>query len=250
MDEKDLIAKLDVDREEIELTEDAVWATLGRGGFSKTDAVVERFRTLYPLGVSLIEPRALARIVRSSALRDEEQADLPEPIATAEFISFCLSTAGRPIDERARSLCEEGELIDSMILDAVAMTGLSLVGDRLGREVFRWAADRGLPASRSFSPGAGASHWGLERQRFLFRHLPKRPLGVELTDSFLMRPSKSVSFVIGVGAEVKQATHPFSCEGCDRFDCAYRHIPDAEMVRAGSPARERADRDEGRGGRP
>ena len=118
-----------------------------------------------------------------------------------------------------------------MILDAIAMTGLSLIGDQLGRAAFDWARDRGLSASRSFSPGAGASGWEIKHQRFLFDFLPEEPLGVELTPHFLMRPLKSVSFIIGIGSRVKQAKHPFSCEGCDRLDCAYRHIPENEMVR-------------------
>ena len=72
---------------------------------------------------------------------------------------------------------------------------------------------------------------------------------MELTDHFLMKPSKSVSFVIGIGADVKQATHPFSCEECDRLDCAYRHIPDAGRVRSDERLRARSkpgSRGEGR----
>jgi hypothetical protein len=244
------IATFELDGTHVELTEDAVWATLARGGFSKTAAVVERFEALYSLGKALNEPRGLARIVPISRVPTNDRANVPEPIRDAEFLAFCISTAGRSIDEKARTHCEAGELIESMIVDAIAMAGLSQIGDRLGREIFAWAADRGLAASRSFSPGAGASHWGLEHQQVLFRYLPERPLGIELTASFLMKPSKSVSFVIGIGGAVKQATHPFSCEGCERLDCAYRHIPDAEMVRGESHSSEAPVREASQGGRP
>lgn len=226
-----LVERFDLDGSDIELTPDAVWSTLERGGFSRTAAVAPRVTELLPLARSLVRPRAMGRVYDVRALTRDETDALPDPIRSAQFLAFALSTAGRAIDERARALCEQGDLIDSMILDAVAMTGLSMIGDRLGRAVFDWAGARGLSASRSFSPGAGASRWGLENQRFVFAHLPDEPLGVELTPHFLMRPSKSVSFVIGVGGGVVQAAHPFSCEGCGRTDCAYRHIPDDEMVR-------------------
>lgn len=209
---------------------EAVWAALERGGFARTEAVEPHVEELLPLGCELIEPRAVGRICRREELTAEELDGLPEPIRDADFLLFGLCTAGQAIDERARGLCEAGELIDSMILDAIAMTGLSIIGDRLGHAAFEWAAERGLSASRSFSPGAGASGWPLAYQQFLFAHVPNERLGVRLTPHYLMQPSKSVSFVIGIGEKVKQAKRAFSCEGCDRFDCAYRHIPSDEMV--------------------
>jgi len=224
------IAKLYLDGREIELAKDAVWATLARGRLSRTGTMSACFDTHYPLAQSLLEPRALSRIVPASSLSEEEQDALPDPIRKAEFLCFCLATAGRPIDERARTLCDEGELIGSMVLDAAAMVGLSRIADCLAREITRWGSDRGLRSSRSFSPGAGASHWGLEHQRLIFDHLPERPLDVDLTDRFLMRPLKSISFIIGIGREIEQAAHTFSCNGCDRTDCAYRQTPEDEMI--------------------
>jgi len=231
MGERTLVDRFDLDDNGIELDLDAAWMALERGGFSRSEAVEAQVEELLPIGASLIQPRAIGRVHSATSLSKREVAELPAPIREAEFLCFGLCTAGQAIDERARALCEEGELIDSMILDAIAMTGLSLIGERLGYAVFDWANERGLSASRAFSPGAGASGWKLEHQRFVFAHLPKKPLGVRLTPHFLMQPSKSVSFVIGIGEQVVQAKQPFSCEGCDRLDCAYRHIPNNEMIR-------------------
>ena len=229
-----LIDRYDLDGADIEIDSESLWPTLERAGFSRSGAVKARVDELLPIGVPLLRPRAMGRVYRVDSGEGTHRQTLPEPIRDAEFLCFGLCAAGEAIDDRARALCEEGELIDSMIVDGIAMTGLSLIGARLGRDIFGWAGRRGMSASRAFSPGAGASQWSLEYQRFLFDHLPERPLGVVLTDRFLMRPSKSVSFAIGIGKRVKQAVHPFSCEGCDRFDCAYRHIPQGEMVHAGT----------------
>jgi len=225
------VESFDLNGAGIQLDVESVWPALERGGFSHSEAVEAQVEELLPGGRFLIQPRAIGRIYDTDSFPETEIEELPAPIQEAEFLCFGLCTAGKAIDDRARALCDEGELIDSMILDAIAMTGLSQIGDRLGRAIFDWAKGRGLSASRAFSPGAGASGWGLENQRFLFAYLPRDPLGVRLTPHFLMQPSKSVSFVIGIGGRVKQAAYPFSCEGCDRFDCAYRHIPESEMVR-------------------
>ncbi|UCF09561.1 MAG: hypothetical protein JSW65_05720 [Candidatus Bipolaricaulota bacterium] len=228
----DPLERFALDGGESELTSETVWPALERAGFSQSAAVRERVSELVEEGRGLLEPRALGHVLAAEALSEEEREMLPAPVREAEYLCFCVATAGRAIDRRSKALCDEGELIDSMILDAVAMTALSAIGDRLARGIFDWASSRGLSASRAFSPGAGASGWPLEMQRFLFAHLPDRPLGVELTPHCLMRPSKSVSFVIGIGGRITQAKHPFSCEGCPRVECAYRHIPDQEMVRS------------------
>jgi len=227
----------------IDLTAEAVWSALRCGGFLNSAVVGERFDELFQLGRFLIDLRALARLPREGELEATERSLLPAPIRDAEHLWVCVATAGEAIDRRARAFREEGDVINSMILDAIAMAGLSSIAERLGRKIFEWAADRRLAASRSFAPGAGASHWDLEHQRLVFDHLPDRPLGVELTDRFLMRPSKSLSFVIGVGGGVEQACLPFSCAGCARVDCAYRHIPKEETVRGAETESGRSDGD-------
>ena len=204
------IERFDLEGQALGLESDAIWASLERGGFARSDVFRTRVEELLPLGRKLIRNRALGRIFLAKDILPADLEILPTPIReAADYYFFGICTAGREIDEQARALCEAGELIDSMILDAIAMTGLSLIGDQLGRAAFDWARDRGLSASRSFSPGAGASGWEIKHQRFLFDFLPEEPLGVELTPHFLMRPLKSVSFIIGIGSRVKQAKHPF-----------------------------------------
>ncbi len=221
-----LVGRFDLDGADVDLGADAVWPTLERGGFSRSAIVEGRVRESLPIGRSLIRPRGIGHLVASRSLPSAEIDALPTPIRRARFLCFGLCTAGRAIEEHARALSRKGELIDSMIFDAIAMTGLSQISDRLGRAVFDWAEERGLSASRAFSPGAGSSGWALENQRLVFAHLPRDPLGVRLTPHLLMRPPKSVSFVIGIGEHIVQAKSPFSCEGCPRFDCPYRHVDD------------------------
>ena len=60
-----------------------------------------------------------------------------------------------------------------------------------------------------FSPGYGDLK--LEHQKDWFRLLDiSRQIGIELTDSLLMVPTKSVTAIIGIGGDVR----PSGCTGC------------------------------------
>ena len=222
------IATFDVDASPIGLNLESVWPALQRGGFRRSQMINAQVEVLLPLGRKLVRFRGFARLLTEDSVSADDRASLPTPISEARFFCFGVCTAGEAIDDYTLKNRNAGALIDSMILDAIALTGLSQVGDELGRRIFAWAEEKGLASSRAFSPGSGL--WGLDNQRVVFGHLPAEPLGVRLTEHYLMRPSKSLSFAVGIGGQVKQATYPFSCEGCSQVDCAHRHSRQAEMI--------------------
>lgn len=71
-----------------------------------------------------------------------------------------------------------------------------------------------------FSPGYG--DFALEHQKDIFELLDcPRKIGVSLTDSFLMVPSKSVSAIVGI-SDIDTRCHKSGCEICDKTECEYR----------------------------
>lgn len=71
-----------------------------------------------------------------------------------------------------------------------------------------------------FSPGYG--DFALEHQRDFFRLLDvEKRLGVELSDSLLMTPCKSVTAVIGLTKE-HRGCNISHCASCDKRDCQFR----------------------------
>lgn len=71
-----------------------------------------------------------------------------------------------------------------------------------------------------FSPGYG--DFPLETQKRIFEVLDcNRKIGVTLTDSLLMMPSKSVSAIIGVSKNNLRCT-PHGCEICKNTECQFR----------------------------
>lgn len=207
----------------IEPSPERVFRYLEYGGSSPSAPVLRKLEKLVPTARTLVQPRVLCQIRSVNGGSYLRKDDLPSPIQDASFFAFGLVTVGNAIEQEAERLRETGRLLDAMILDALGSATVSELCERLAYRVFDWTKARGLNASRAFEPGSGASHWPLENQRLIFANLRAEQIGVELTSHLLMRPIKSLSFLIGIGTEIKQASAPFSCQGCKRLDCPYRY---------------------------
>jgi len=207
----------------VELSPERIFRYLEYGGSSPSKPVLEKLEELIPNARELAQPRTLSRICKMGEEVNLHKNDLPTPIQGASFLAFGLVTVGPAIEEEAERLRRTGRLLDSMILDALGSAAVSELGERLAYRVFDWAQERDLNASRAFEPGSGANHWPLENQRLIFANLHTDEIGVSLTSHLLMRPAKTLSFLMGIGLELEQASTPFSCQGCVRLDCSYRY---------------------------
>ena len=105
----------------------------------------------------------------------------------------------------------------STVLDALASSAIECWCDDVERE-FTQGEEKHC---ERFSPGYG--DFPLEHQKdFLHTLDMHRTLGVTLTDSLLMKPSKSVTAVIGLGASARTCGH--KCMFCDKTNCIYREV--------------------------
>jgi len=172
-----------------------------------------------PLGGYIIREMRSVPIVDTS---------VPGPVMEADLIAFCISTIGSGPETRVDDLLNAGDLFKGMILDALGSAAVSELSAKMAEIIYVKAKAEGLNTTRAFSPGAGSSHWDIKHQRFIFENIDASRLGVQLTPSYMMVPKKSISFIIGLGENIEQAPHLFSCEGCRRERCPYRHIPGKE----------------------
>jgi len=209
----------------VELPLERVFRYLEYAGSSPSKPILEKINALIPKTRGLAKPQTLSSISSVKEAASLHKNDLPTPIQNTAFLAFGLCTVGPAIEQEAERLRETGRLLDAMILDALGSAAVSELCEQVAYRVFDWAEERGLNASRAFEPGSGASRWPLENQRLIFANLRAEQIGVELTSHLLMRPIKSLSFLIGIGTEIKQASAPFSCRGCRRTDCPYRYEP-------------------------
>ena len=112
------------------------------------------------------------------------------------------------------------EMSRAVVLQAAAAAMIEGYCNEVNAALKEEAGRRGLYLRPRFSPGYG--DFSLEYQRQLCRTLEaEKTVGITLTDSLLMMPSKSVTAVIGAGREECGCVND-GCEACKKKDCLYR----------------------------
>ncbi|MCI8454087.1 MAG: Vitamin B12 dependent methionine synthase activation subunit [Lachnospiraceae bacterium] len=140
-------------------------------------------------------------------------------LAGCERVLVLAATLGAGVD---RLLARYGKLKVSkaVVLQAVSA---AMIEAYLNELCGRWRAEyekKGLYLRPRFSPGYGDFPLTCQPQLLDGLEASKR-IGITLTDSLLMLPSKSVTAVIGVST-TKGLCRPEGCELCEKKDCAYR----------------------------
>jgi hypothetical protein len=129
-------------------------------------------------------------------------------------------TIGDKLEESAR---KHQDMLDRYYLDTIANVALTQARKYLeGRLRSRYA----LEGISYMSPGS-LEDWPIEEQRPLFTILGdvERAIGVTLSDSLLMVPSKSLS-----GIYFPTAVRFFSCQLCPRENCPSRKAKYSEKT--------------------
>jgi hypothetical protein len=182
-------------------------------------------------GRRLMAPRVVARwarVTRRSA--DDLEAD-GESLAipsigprwgAVEHVAAAVCTIGEALERRVSALWEARELPLASMLDSVGSGAV----ESLAEYVNDLLCQQGLPSLRvtnRISPGYG--EWDVAEQRRLFRLCPGDAIGVTLNEACVMTPGKSISLLVGAGADAR-VDHYFSqCARCWMRDCAYRRAP-------------------------
>ena len=108
----------------------------------------------------------------------------------------------------------------AVVMQAAAAAMIEAFCDEENEKLRQMASEKGLYLRPRFSPGYG--DFPLEHQRDFARVLEmQKTVGITLTESLLMLPSKSVTAVIGV-SETDSRCVISGCESCGNAACAFR----------------------------
>jgi len=124
------------------------------------------------------------------------------------------------LEQYAKKLVGAGEGATGLIADAIGTVAAEQTADFLERKIHQDCSETGLKVSRRYAPGYCG--WGIEAQRQIFSRFDDI-LDIKLTDSCLMIPEKSLSFVCllsqsGDFSSIKVG----NCKECRQKDCPYR----------------------------
>ena len=143
-----------------------------------------------------------------------------QQIKKSDSLAIFVCTAGKGITDRSKELMREGDLLKGYVYDLfgsiVVESAMDIIQDLMQEEM----ASLGLKITNRYSPGYCG--WDVAEQRKLFNLLPEQFCGIELTNSCLMQPTKSVSGIIGIGETVKY--NNYTCNICDSSNCLYKNL--------------------------
>ncbi|MCI2049897.1 MAG: Vitamin B12 dependent methionine synthase activation subunit [Lachnospiraceae bacterium] len=129
------------------------------------------------------------------------------------------ATAGPGADRLIRR-AEVTSMARAAVLQAAGAAAVEAICDALNRKVDGELRKEGLFCRPRFSPGYGDFPLSYQKDISRMLDLPKN-IGVTLTDSLMMLPSKSVTAVIGI-SDRSAGCPPQGCEVCDKHnECAY-----------------------------
>jgi hypothetical protein len=155
-------------------------------------------------------------------LEDEKELSgslVSRHLAGAQQVVLALTTIGSGLEEYASSQMGKDPLL-SLALDGLGTSAVEILGEQVCRRIGKQAEIAGLTASTPLSPGE--PDWPVEiGQPQIFSLLDPAMVGIKLTSGGMMIPKKSISFVVGIGADMSRADF---CELCNFNErCRYRH---------------------------
>ena len=145
--------------------------------------------------------------------------NLQKNLTGCHEVLFFAATLGSGVDVLLHRYSKV-EISRAVIMQAVSAAMLEAFCDEKNRRLKEEYGARSLYLRPRFSPGYG--DFSLEFQKDFFRVMDcQKQIGISLTESLLMTPSKSVSALIGVSKQPAGCILE-GCEACENKNCAYQ----------------------------
>lgn len=112
------------------------------------------------------------------------------------------------------------DMTRAAVLQAASAAMIESYCDETEQEISAEAARRGLFLRPRYSPGYGDFPIRLQKDILATLDCPKR-IGLSMTESFMLVPTKSVTAVIGLTSD-PTGCHIAKCMGCNDGNCPFR----------------------------
>ena len=136
-------------------------------------------------------------------------------ILGSEYFALFITTAGNSFDAWIKSKASDGDVLAEYLCSSIGSVIADKVADIIQEDIMTSALSEGRGITNRYSPGYCS--WNIREQRGIFDLLPSEKIGVELMPSFLMKPIKSVSGIIGIGKG--KVPGPYMCDLCNMTNC-------------------------------
>jgi len=202
----------------------------GRQGFSRSlNTKVERYKVAL---TTLVEPRLHYRIEKIDNVgrgfvsieggTTFKSRKLSQALKRSDEIVCFVASVGSAIEDKIVGLMATKRLSEAYILDAMGSVAVENMVKQFQQRMEAKFAGESKSTTLRFSPGY--CDWPLTDQNKLFGLFGSESTGVDLLDSCLMQPRKSISGVFGLFYTVNPHVFPpyNPCRDCKKTDCIAR----------------------------
>jgi hypothetical protein len=159
-------------------------------------------------------------VIRIKGAIEFESKNLSEVMKNAEKLVCFIGTLGPGIEEEVGVLMQDNDLSEAYILDAMGSVAVEDLVDKFQQTIKNECERVGKTVTLRFSPGY--CDWPLTEQKKLFSLFEPEDIMVQLLDSCLMQPVKSISGVFGIVPQGSALYNP--CRYCDDRACKARRM--------------------------
>jgi len=200
----------------------------GKGNQELPESIRSKLRVLENKFNSLIKPHIYYKVV-DFRVKDEgvihiegtiefESKNLSEVMKSAEKLVCFIGTLGPGVKEEVDALIQNNDLSEAYILDAMGSVAVEDLVDKFQLTIRNECERESKTVTLRFSPGY--CDWPLTEQKKLFSLFEPEDISVQLLDSCLMEPVKSISGVFGIVPRGSTLYNP--CSSCDDRGCKAR----------------------------
>lgn len=164
-------------------------------------------------------PLAIQKHELDMTILRTQSRNLERNLKDCSQVIFFAATLGSQVDVLIHRYSRL-QMSRAVVLQAAAAAMLETYCDEKNTQLKTEYLEKGLYLRPRFSPGYGDFPLDCQRPIADALELNKR-IGITLTDTLLMAPSKSVTAVIGVSSLPRDCSVQ-GCEACGKKDCLYR----------------------------
>ena len=201
---------------------------LGYGKNEVDDKTLQEIQDSFRELERLADKKSIYRIFELS-LKDENELkignveiysrNLRTNLKDCKQVVLFAATLGAEVDRLIRKM-QVVDMAKAVVMQACAATLLEEYCDELQQKIAERMQEQGKYIRPRFSPGYG--DFSIQHQKDVLAMLEtSKRIGVTMTDSYMLTPTKSVTAVIGIG-DAEMNCNLNSCEECDKTDCTYR----------------------------
>ena len=176
-----------------------------------------------------LEPKAIARIFKVHKINHNKWnvggyvfsgKTIWRVLEDANFCSIAVTTIGADIENKINIFFKKNDNLKAIVYDAFASEAVEEFTNLFHSYICRYFLKFNLMVSRRVSPGYG--DFSIEEQVKIFKLIEAEKIGVKLSESKFMIPRKSVSFIAGIGDNLRDRGGASPCKSCFLKNCPYR----------------------------